>query len=183
MSRPKPNHSRKEGKKALRCRLVREAEATRPAFSETLHEQICRAVQESRATGPVATSHGSSARRRFRWAAAMAIATSILVAVLVWQTVEERANPGSGATIAKAPVPVETASDTDLDRVAELTGGATESVDAWLDSTLASQRWAYLDHDAQVALEAIADRLPFGFLSDGSSEQPAEQMSSVRALD
>ena len=181
----KPRHSRDSAgnQKALRRQLLREAEVTRPAFSETLHEQIWRAVEESKATVAVAEPHGTSARWRLRWATAVAIAASLLVGVLVWQAVEEKTIPGSSVTVVKAPVPAEPAPDTDLDRVAELTGGATEKVDTWLDSALASQRWAYLDHDAQAALDALASCLPFSLALDESPEESTGPASSSRSMD
>jgi hypothetical protein len=163
--------------------LLREAEVTRPAFSETLHVQIWRAVQESKATVAAAEPYGASARWRLRWSRAVAIAASLLVGALIWQAVEEKTIPGSAVTVVKAPEPAESSPDTELDRVAELTGGATEKVDTWLDSTLASQRWAYLDHDAQAALDALASCLPFSLALDESPEESTGPASSARSVD
>lgn len=181
----KPRHSRDSAgnQKALRRQLLREAEVTRPAFSETLHVQIWRAVQESKATVAAAEPYGASARWRLRWSRAVAIAASLLVGALIWQAVEEKTIPGSAVTVVKAPEPAESSPDTELDRVAELTGGATEKVDTWLDSTLASQRWAYLDHDAEAALDALASCLPFSLALDESPEESTGPASSARSVD
>lgn len=171
----------------MRDELRREAQTARPEFSETLHEKIWRAVQQCKAPSEVTAFNVARAPRPLRWGLAVATAASLLLAVFAWQAAENQAQLSSAVprntNEEKTRPSTNVDEDSDLQRVAELTGGATETVDTWLDAALAEQRWAYLDHDAKAILEAVTSGLPFSLASIESSEEPIAGSRSARAID
>lgn len=133
----------------LAARLKLEAQATRPAFSEALHARICQALDDSEPPVP---------RRRLRWRwrdhwALVAIAATLLVGVslAVWWS---RKGPGP------TEVPSEVAVAAGPDMITGPTVRAAEDVGMLVDSTFSEGQWAYLDHDAQVAVRLLMDQLP-----------------------
>lgn len=179
--------NRSHNHQMLRDRLRREADATQPVFSESLHERIWYAVQES--PKPQAVTHGrrKAAFASRRWFLAATVSASLLAAVFVWQAAKETTtlspavtgNPGTEAP----PLSVDAEWETDLEQIAALTEGVTKTVDTWLDTTLTEQRWAYLDQDAIVILETITNGLPFGLASIDSSEMPKGDWPSEHSMD
>jgi hypothetical protein len=147
--------------------LRNEAARSRPAFSEALHARVCAAIER--------TSHGSSClpprrpsftSRRPWWSLAAAAALVLGAAWAAWWLRGPRdpaAPPHDVRTqIAKAPpaptpVPEPPA---DPDTIFGSTGQIAEQFSAFVDSALTSSQWAYLDHDAQVAMQLLVDQLP-----------------------
>jgi hypothetical protein len=145
----------------LADRLKREAAASRPAFSESLHARICRAIEQSKlqtARRPAAV--------QWRWAYA-AIAATLLVGVslVAWRLSNA---PGTGP-----PPPVEDFVQDDsarplreLPRLDQVDHTVTQ-VGSLVDSTLTAGQWAYLDHDARLAAELLIDQFPFDLTEQG----------------
>lgn len=179
--------NRAHNEQSLRDQLRREADATRPAFSEMLHERIWHVVQESEKPKAVPERHSEFSSRHRRWGLVTVISASLLAAVFVWQAAKDQATLDSSLTgsikAETPPLSVDAELHADLEQIATLTGGVTETVDAWLDTTLTEQRWAYLDQDATVFLETITKSLPFGLASIDSSELSNGNWPSEHAME
>jgi hypothetical protein len=154
-----PNELREE--EFLAERLRQEAKASRPEFSERLHGRLCRAVQECD------VRHVAALRRRMAplWVGRRAVAAAAAVVLLATAVVF---GPSTGRHRPTQP-PHENGAEpvTAIDpsagmgRVSDLASQATENLDILMDSAIEAQRWAQLDHDAQVVIQTLADRLPF----------------------
>jgi hypothetical protein len=156
--------------------LRREAEQSRPEFSETLHAQICRAVRECpREDAPAgwrrplvlarwrARRHiGVSWPRAAAWACVAVAAASLAgVAIVAWPRNEVLRGPH---TSANAQVGLSAGSSDpglDLHSFGGVTTGVSGTLRELVDSAAETQRWAYLDGDARLAVEMLAARLPF----------------------
>ena len=141
--------------------LRQEAMASRPQFSERLHQRLCRAVRQCEARQLSTLPQPVALRRVGRWALAAAAAIVLLaMAAFVWQSIDR--DP-----MTTLPQESEVASaiavdpSAGLDGVTDLASQAAENLDNLVDSAIAAQRWAQLDHDARVVIETLADRLPF----------------------
>jgi len=56
--------------------------------------------------------------------------------------------------------------------VTGLAASVPNQIDALVDSVITAQQWAYLDHDAQVTVKMLADRLPFDLASSLTMADP-----------
>lgn len=145
----------------LARRLREEAVEARPEFSPELHVRLWHALRGHVATPPVSAS---LPRKRFWTAAALAaVAASIVCAAMIgWRLRDVALRPQSVAG---------GAANADIDVVAGLADHVSTRIDMLLSSTVTSQRWAYLDHDARLAVQFLADRFP----SDPTRLQTAEE--------
>ena len=167
--------------RVLADRLRAEAARSRPAFSEALHARICRAVQQYRAEEGGTTRAAAGRHCGVRWAvAAVAAAASLGAAILVWQAAPSGCGPDipPSSRLADQSAPdggrLADAFDFQVDAhtVAGLAASVPSQIDALVDSAVAAQQWAYLDHDAQLALRMLADRLPFDLASSLTTAEP-----------
>jgi hypothetical protein len=101
-------------------------------------------------------------------AAAIAVAACLLAILFFGRPAGV---PAEHSLVAQKPVPprnevaqssTEESLDLSVDLVAltDLGDDATQQAHTLLASTIASHQWAYLDHDARIAVEALAGRLP-----------------------
>jgi hypothetical protein len=165
---------------ALAERLRAEARDSRPAFSQRLHARICDAVRQC------GVLHASGRRRGFRrslgLAGVAAAAASLLAAAVLLGPSRRPVRP---VVLAKAPGPAirssaspalstePAESESGFELVTDLTDRATEHLDSLVD---AADQWAYLDHDARLALESLSERLTISLVPISWSEpsDPAE---------
>jgi len=153
-------------------RLKREAQATRPAFSEALHTRICQSLRQGevpvRRRGTVGWHwrHASGTRwlRSGWWPVAIA-ATLLLGVSLVGWWLGRPPGPGPGPSElvvvpAGSPDPV-----ADPGMITGPTARTAEQVGVLVDSTVSAGQWAYLDHDARVAFRLLMDQLPWDVAS------------------
>jgi hypothetical protein len=156
-------------------RLRHEAKDTRPAFSESLHVRICRAVEQSEMAEPprpVALPYSS----RGGITAAVAATLAVGVLYLVWQgnspsgSVPKPGEIVSSAGQEKAVVNPEPRPDEALPSSTDVPGNPAVEIGLLVDSTLTNRRWAYLDHDLQLATRMLLDQLP------GSIVWPEEEL-------
>ncbi|MCX7428530.1 MAG: hypothetical protein NTW96_23255, partial [Planctomycetia bacterium] len=136
-----------EQERELAERLRREAEASRPAFSEALHSRFVEAIRERAAQTGVERPAGLLRRRpAYVGAVAACAAACLVVATLVVLRRAESPGPTpeTPTTTALAhPSPDPLAG---LDALADVSNTAATDVGALVDSTLARKQWAYLDH-------------------------------------
>lgn len=167
MSDPNPIHD----EKTLAERLRDEARRSRPAFCEALHARIWRAIGESRQRRP-AEARPEQRRTGKRSALAWAIvaAACLAAAAIVWKTRDTAPRPAlpgeeaiAGRPQLASPASPGAAADeaVDFSPVTGLTGQVSAGIPGLVDAAIDAQRWAYLDHDARLTLEILADRLPF----------------------
>lgn len=158
--------------KILADRLKHEAEASRPAFSETLHARIVQTLEqasqqhETQPPPPPARSWW-----REPWLLTVAAAVCLVITSLaawrlaVWSG--PRPDPiGGAAVVPSTPddsVPA-------LDALVEMPDGTARRVGTYVDLELRDRRWAYLDHDARLAAELLMDQLPLDLLA--SNDEP-----------
>ena len=148
---------------ALTELLKQEAEQTRPVFSGALHARICRAVDEAdMAERPRPVDR----RRLVRVIIDVAVVASLVVGVfyLLYQGAtpnpitpnpDSMAGPGSTGHGVVEPEPEE-----DLQTPIDMPVNTVVDIGLLVDSTLTNGRWAYLDHDAQLAANMLLDQLP-----------------------
>ena len=152
-----------DDEKILADRLKREAQASRPQFSELLHARICRAIGQSKLQ---TARRPAAVQWPWRWAYA-AIAATLLVGVslVAWRLstapgpsprppVEDLARDDSARPLRELP------------RLDEVDRTVTQ-VGSLVDSTLTTQQWAYLDHDARLVAELLIDQFPFDLTEQG----------------
>ena len=153
--------------------LQREAEQTRPAFSDELHARICRAVAEADMAEP---PRPADRRRVVRVMIDVVVAVSLLIGVvyLIGQAVAPdptELNPTVPNPTVPNPNNLAGPGSTDHDVVepeiderlpTSIDVPANPAVDLGLlvDSTLTNRRWAYLEHDAQLAADMLLAQLP-----------------------
>lgn len=142
----------------LADRLRREARATRPAFSEALHARVCRALQPCAPASPPRAGAGRMGRRWLSLAVAATLLISV-VSVAWWLNRSPRSGPSPVAR--NVPVPPIPDPGADPDVITEPTGEIAEHLGMLVDSTVTAGQWAYLDHDAQVAVRLLMNQLPF----------------------
>ena len=159
-------------RQALAQRLKSEATADRPEFSDELHARIVGAVRQTenfRDRGKTPSSLlPDSSLRRFRWAfIGVAAACAVVVLTAAWW-VGGRQVPQPGGLQPEAPVARGQPSEplTSPDRIMEIADASSQRLTDAVDS-VALDRWAYLDHDAKVALDMLTDPLPLGIASQG----------------
>ena len=154
-----------EEEKNLADHLRREAETTRPEFSETLHGRILRTLEDRKSP---ARQHGQASWPRRRWAYAAVAATLLIGASLLAWRLSTTTGPGPGPAeeIATGDDPAgPPAVLPAMVDVAGMADGTTQQVGT-LASVLTTEQWAYLDHDARVAMDLLIDQLPFGLTKE-----------------
>jgi hypothetical protein len=110
----------------------------------------------------------------------VAAAASLGAAILVWQAARSGYGPSGSPSSRLADrsdsgaAPRADASDfpVDLSTVAGLAASVPDRIDAFVDSALSAQQWAYLDHDAQLTVRMLADHLPFDLASSVTMIEP-----------
>jgi hypothetical protein len=135
---------------ALGRRLRQEASATRPEFSAQLHERLRQAIRHELPRPASSYFHTVRPTRWPLWAGTVAAAAVAVVAVVLWQN-------GVGnrdATVAPTATPEQFVA------VVAFGSQMPQRVGGLIDSALSDGRWAYLDHDAQAAVEALIRCLP-----------------------
>jgi hypothetical protein len=154
-----------EQERELAERLRREAEASRPAFSEALHSRFVEAIREHAGQAGVERRVARPWRRpAYLGVVAACAAACLVVATLVVLRRAESPGLTSGTPTTTAlahPSPDPLAG---LDALADVSNLAATDVGALVDSTLARKQWAYLDHDARAATEMLLDNLPLKML-------------------
>lgn len=159
-------HVSPDNQKALADRLKREAEASRPAFSETLHARICRALQQRKAT---VYRHPATLWSRRRWVFAAVAAACLVGTLLVVRQVVHSPRPQPGPSeIVHQPRPTREPTSDPLAPVNALVGLPERAPK--VESTLLAGQWAHLDHDARVAASLLIDPLPLEMLA--AANQP-----------
>ena len=157
-------------KRVTADRLRNEARQTRPAFSESLHARICRAVEGSKIAEPprrVAPSRFG----RIGITAALAASLVVAVSYLVWQG-STPSGPVSPRRLMPKPanladrngqenivVEPELGPDEDLQSPTDVPGNPAVDIGLLVDLTLTDRRWAYLDHDARLAARMLLTQL------------------------
>ena len=170
----------------LADRLRQEAKQTRPAFSESMHVRICRAVEQNEMAEPPRPA----TRPRFRRTGiTAAVAATLAVGVLyfVWQGNSPSGRFSSGRPFSpdvsvpkpgdivgtagreKAVADAEPRPNEDLPSPTDVPSNPAVEIGLLVDSTVANRRWAYLDHDARLAANMLLDQLP------GSIAWPEEE--------
>ena len=145
--------------RVLADRLRREAEASRPAFSEELHERICLVTNQGDAPSRSETASPrpeipSPRPDRRLWLTAAATLLLAGASLLAWQL--NNPNPSVPLTpIDNGPI---AGVSQDLDGFGEITD-STAAGALLVDSALTTEGWAYLDHDARVATELVLNQL------------------------
>jgi len=173
---------------ALDERLRREAFASRPAFSEPLHDRIVGAIQRRRAEESEANANsrpltaagrlvdrGVSVRRLlaagYSPAALSAIAACVLCAVAIgWWFNGNHRQPNMPANNSIAVVrsqagPASAPNDaaaptTELPSIGELADRAADSLDELAAAASLTPQSAQLEHDARLAADMLIERLP-----------------------
>ena len=134
-------------------RLRHEAKQTRLPFSESLHARICRAVEESEMAEP---RRPATPTLPGRVGIAAAVAATLVVGLLyvAWQ---------NDSSIESVPKPDEIAMDEELQPPIDIPSNPAVDIGLLVDETLSDRRWAYLDHDVQLAANMLLDQLPNSF--------------------
>jgi len=157
-------------KRALADRLRREAQQTRPAFSESLHARIRDAVAQTEMAEP---PRPATARRLGPIRIATAVAATLLIGTLafVWYANFRSGTSPKPGEMARAGGPEHGGQekiivepppgpDEGLPSPTEVPGNPAADIGLLVDATLTRRRWAYLDHDAQLAARLLLDQLP-----------------------
>ena len=151
-----------DDQKHLANRLREEAQATRPEFSQELHQRICQAVQQDK-TLPVRHPRAAPWRQRFL---PLAVAAALLLGVSFtawWFSRPAEQGPGPTEIAESVADPFDLAGET---------GRAAEQFGLLVDSALNQQQWGYLDHDVQLAARLFIEQLPLA--EAGDEEFPTE---------
>jgi hypothetical protein len=140
----------------LADRLKREAQATRPAFSEALHVRICEALKQCEA--PVRQGIVTWWLRTGWWPVAIAATLLVSVSLVAWWLGRP---PGPEARSREVvTIPIESPDPVaDPGMITGPTARTAEHVGMLVDSTVSAGQWAYLDHDARVAFRLLMDQL------------------------
>ena len=171
--------ARKE--KLLRQRLRQEAEQASPAVSETFHERLCRAIRRGKIDDSGVCPEPLPERLSLRYLApAIAAACLILMVGALWQTLGPIVRPNRvhvvPPQVARAPAPPTDGPKIPVDAMSltQLGDDTLARVSAVVDTATVSPQWAYLDHDARLAMQMFADRFPFNTSrSQGAGEDSA----------
>jgi hypothetical protein len=158
--------ARKE--KLLRQRLHQEAEQALPQVSEPFHGRLCQAIRQSNVADPRMCSEPARSRLLPIYSFPLATAACfLLITGILWYVfgpIRNRHNVDvAPSQVAQVPsLPADTPKDpVDHAPLMRLGHDALVRVGAVVDATTVSPQWAYLDHDARLALLAFADRFPF----------------------
>lgn len=149
-----------EAEARLNARLVIEAAADRPDFSQALHDRIMQSVRET----PPRAARSPVRRRRASWLWMVGSATAAAVAILLAAWLARGVDPDSTAARPGplvSPAPATDLPDADDTPLAVVAAPAADRFAALVDATVAGSQWAYLDHDAQLAAGMILNHIPF----------------------
>lgn len=149
------------------ARLRAEARRQRPAFSESLHVRLRQAIERARREPAAVALHPAAAPRRWSLGLAMA-ATILLSAVVAWRIANSRGPVSRTESVAErvpnVPMRIEgldrPAPVVELVAVADFGRDAVREIGMMADEALVAQQWGYLDHDASLALDMLADGIP-----------------------
>ena len=159
MTEPKKSHD------VLRSALKDDAAASRPVFSEELHAKIVGAIQEkTRQKTSVALRRVPRRTAMAGWLAVAAASLLVGGTLLAWHLASNRIPSTPPGIAPSRPAVVLAQADEpemDLDELAGLANDAAKDLDLLVRTRLTEGRWAYLDHDARLAAEALLDQLPF----------------------
>lgn len=146
--------------------LEREAAETRPEFSESLHARIVGAVMRAESDRRQLTPRSSLSPElpfwRLRWGfiGAAALCAGVALGIAWWQA--GRVGPQPGLPVPQPKMEwVEEQTPEPLTTPDELP--TLEQQIENLFASAAAGQWAYLDHDAQIAFQILADPLPLYF--------------------
>jgi hypothetical protein len=149
----------------LADRLKREAQATRPEFSEALHARIRQAIEQDAAPAPRPRLRLRSPRR-WTWALAAAAVLAGVTLVAWWRARPHGPGPAPGPIGPQiAQIDEEPESIADPDLITGPAGDTVEQLGMLADAALTTGQWAYLDHDAGLAIRSLVDRLPLDVAS------------------
>lgn len=137
----------------LSCRMRQEALASRPEFSEGLHVRLWHALERDAIQRVLSHRRFAASHRAPYWLAGVAaIAASVLCATVIgWRPRDVDLRPQAAAG---------GAAETHVDIVAGLANDVSDRMSLLVDYAVTSRKWAYLDHDAQVALELLREQFP-----------------------
>ena len=135
------------------CRMRQEALASRPEFSEQLHVRLWHALEQDAIQRVLSHRRLAATRRASYWLAGVAtLAASVLCATVIgWRPRDVDLRPQAAAG---------GAAETHVDIVAGLANDVSDRMSLLVDYAVTSRKWAYLDHDAQVALELLREQFP-----------------------
>ena len=144
----------------LNARLVVEAAADRPEFSQVLHDRIMQSVREA----PPRAVRGPVRRRLAPRLWMVGSATVAAVAILLAAWLARGVDPDSTAARpgpSIPPDPVTDLPDADDTPLAVVAAPAADRFAALVDATVSGSQWAFLDHDAQLAAGMVLNHIPF----------------------
>ena len=160
-----------EQERLLANRLRREAETSRPEFSDALHARIRQAVERS--------SHRTLRRRETtgsgRRSTYVAVAVAVLVSatLVVWQAIPRPAPRVVPPDVVES-VPPDVHEPSQefafehierLNRLVETFDGAPQRVDREVESALIAQQWGGLDHDVRLVTSMVTEPLRLDLLA------------------
>jgi len=151
------DRSSHDDNKALADRLEQEGRETRPVFSKALHARVCRAIEHCEME-ELPRPAGASFRGRWVYSA-VAAALVVVALLLAWRNVVPK-GPAPGPVDVAVSIPPEPLPVDEMRSPAGATVDAAVEMGLLVDSTMTSQRWAYLDHDARLAAQMLIDQLP-----------------------
>jgi hypothetical protein len=145
----------------LEKRLRGEALASRPEFSQALHDRLCAAVCDS-AVRRVSVVQSAG---RGRWlvrgvAMAAAVAAVLLTSIVVWRGQADREDQRLAVLPENSSGSIEETL-VSWRGMAAFADSAVEGLDGFVDSEVDMDGWANLDDDACLAMKTLADDLPF----------------------
>ncbi len=152
----------------LNARLIVEAAADRPEYSQALHDRIMQSVREA----PPRAARGP-ARRRLAprlWLAGSATVAAVAILLAAWlargvDPDSTAARPGPSippnGTAGSSADPALGSPDADDTPLAVVAAPAADRFAALVDATVAGSQWAYLDHDARLAAGMVLNHIPF----------------------
>lgn len=151
--------------KTIRERLRREAFASRPEFSEALHQRIIRSVGERFAEGVAVGRSNTAASRRWRGLMTVLTAACVLAAVAIsWQFGQHLMRPDDRSLLPNDGLAtssfVSNGKIEDLPPINVLTDHAMTSLDGLLASSGFALPSTQLAHDARLAADSLLQRLP-----------------------
>ena len=144
-------------KRALASRLREEVDLSRPEFSQALHDRICAALRTRQPEVKVRSRPFWKVRG---WAYAAMTAVSVAGVILAagrvfWRTVPEPSTTDPAVAAIEPSVPGDE----------QVAADHRTRLGAFVESTLAINQWASLDHDAHTAAKLLLDQLPLELAS------------------
>jgi len=162
-----------EQERLLADRLRREAEASRPEFSDALHAKICQAVERS-SHRPLRRRETSGSARRSTYVA-VAVAVLVSATLVVWQAIPRSAPTGVPPEVAESVSPKVDVREPsqgiafehieNLNRLVETLDGAPQRFDRTVESALIAGPWGGLDHDVRLVTSMVTEPLRLDLLA------------------